>query len=186
MITLPPSDNDSPRRHEEAVSLPLLPSLDSILTDELLLYVAAFLPVQDLLRFQSVSTHFSNLETDSIWKERCKHRWQPWPRYRLTERRQEKLDSSTETSNTRWKHRYRAIEREATRTRLLLSDLHHSNWNLSFVLSGTRGEGLFDHMKVFFRSNPNVFLVPGGGGSFVYVIIDEPPPTSSNHIRPTL
>jgi hypothetical protein len=150
-----------------------------MLTDELLLYIAEFLPAQDLLRFQSVSNHFAALDTDSIWKERCKQRWQPWPRYRLSERRQNALP------NTSWKQRYLAIEREATRTHLRMSDLQNSKWYLSFVLPGVRvREGRSEHIEVVFRAN--LLFVPGHHVPYRYEIVNEPPPALPNHIRATL
>jgi hypothetical protein len=205
-MSLRSADKDSPRRRrrnendvdddDENVTLPFSTSsststtppssnssLDSILTeDALLLYIAAFLPARDLLQYQSISKQFANLNTDSIWKEQCQQRWQPWPRYRLNEQRLATLEATTTMS---WQRQYLAVEQEATRTLLQTSDLHNSQWYLSFVLSGIRGEGRSDHMAVVFRSNPNLLVVPGHD-PLPYEIRNETPPTSPSHIRATL
>jgi hypothetical protein len=176
-------------RSDDNNFLVISPPLDSLLTDELLLYIAGFLPVQDLLRFQSVSIHFADLDTDSIWKERCKLRWEPWPRYRLNERREVALDSITEMPNTSWKQRYLAIEREATRTQLQMSDLRRSKWYLSFVLPPgvlrVSEGGRSEHVEVVFRANPNVLIVPAYHLPLPYEIMKEAPPTRPTHIRAT-
>jgi hypothetical protein len=155
----------------------LFPSL----TEELLLQVAEFLPAEDVLRFQSVSKETNQLNTDKLWKKLCETRWNPWPRYRLTEARGKDLDE--QMPNTSWKDRYMAIEQDATRTELRESDLHNLRWYLCFVLSGIRGEGRSDHMPVRFLPC-NIVMVPQYP-PLTYQIIQETPPSSS-HIRSTL
>lgn len=153
----------------------------SLLREDLQLHIAAFLPPQDLLHYQCVSKELASLNTDSIWKKRCQKRWQPWPRFRLTEEKHDELDQTL--PNTSWQQRYISIEQEATRTELRASDLQNLQWYLSFVLSGIRGEGRSDHMKVSFTA-ANLLVVPGHPPLF-YRIFNLPPPPS-DHIRQTL
>lgn len=152
------------------------------LTEELLLQVAEFLPARDLLQFQSVSKEFSRLDTDSVWKKLCKKRWQPWPRYRLTKQR--KQDFNRTMPGTKWQARYITTEQDATRTTLHSNELHERQWYLSFVLSGTRGEGRSDHMGVFFTPG-GALLVPGYPPLPVELRQEEPP-VSPDHIRANL
>ena len=159
-----------------------IPAAFASLTEELLLQVAEFLPAKDLLLVQSVSKELSLLDTDSLWKNLCRKRWQPWPRYRLTDQRKQDLDRTM--PNTRWQARYITTEQDATRTILHESELHERQWYLSFVLSGIRGEGRSDHMNAIFTPG-GALLVPGYPPLPVELRQEEPP-ASPDHIRANL
>jgi hypothetical protein len=149
------------------------------LTEDLVLQISSFLPASDLLEFQCVSRDISLLKTDALWRNLCEKRWASWPRFQLTEKRQEELDKTMPTCS--WKDRYRIVEKEATRTELKPCDLQDLNWYLSFVLSGVRGESRSDFMKVHFMEN-NILYVPGYP-PLPYEIRNEPPPNSASQIR---
>ena len=151
----------------------------SSLTPELLLHVANFLPAQDLLQFQSVSREIARLDTERLWKDLCVRRWRPWPRYQLTEKRLETLN--TEMPNSTWKDRYRTIEIQATTMKLKLEDLQQLDWYLSFVLSGVRGEARTDFFPVSFTSD-GVLRCPGYP-PLPYEIREEGPPNSPSRLR---
>jgi hypothetical protein len=154
------------------------------LTEDLLLEIAQFVPAQDLLNFQCASIALSKLDTEKIWKTLCAKRWEPWPRYRLTADRVAALDRMdllpSNTTTSIWKNRYRDIEREATRTKLELSDLQDTanvRWYLAFILSGVRGEARSDFIPVQF--NTDNYLVVPGHPPMSYQIVEGPPPPSS-------
>lgn len=153
-----------------------------LIPEELLLQVASYLPAQDLLQFQCVSTKTNRLNTDAIWKDLCEKRWKSWPRYSLTTERLEELDKRM--PDTCWKTRYLVVEKDATRSELQPSDLHNLRWYLSFVLSGIRGEGRSDHMEVHFTPG-QVLLVPGHP-PLPYKIVRGQPPSSPRSIRANL
>lgn len=156
----------------------------SNLAKELYLNIATFLPVEDLCRFQCINKEIAyEINTESIWEDRCKQRWASWPRYELTAARKQEMNSDPTSRHYRmnWKQRYHDIEREATRTTLQLRDLHKLNWYLCFVLSGIRGEGRSDHYHIEFTLG-DILLVPNYP-PLRYQLINEPPPTTSSHIR---
>jgi len=96
----------------------------SNLREELLLSVAGYLPPRDLLRFQCVSKELFNLNTESIWERRCEERWEPWPRYQLTDEKRNELDSAgSATFRMTWKRRYFVIEEDATIARSTKSEM---------------------------------------------------------------
>jgi len=157
----------------------------SNLTEELLLFIADYLPPTELVRFQCVSKELSKLETEPIWERRCEDRWKPWPRYRLTDEKRKELGSSgSATFRMTWKRRYFLIERDATRTTLRSQDLQNLKWYLSFVLSGQRGEGRSDHLPVEFALG-DVLLVPGYP-PLSCQIVNETPPSNGDRIRQNL
>lgn len=152
----------------------------SSLADELLLRVAEYLPVSDLVRYQGLAKKFRGLDADAtVWKRRCEARWEPWPRYRLTRERHAELllleegdnDDGREEQRPHpaslpprrrfWESRYAETEREASRSELRPSDLHGLRWHLSFVLSGVRGETMSDPVEVAFDPTTSSLLVPG-------------------------
>ena len=133
---------------EGAAPISTLDHFDTLMTDDLVLQVASFLPARDLLQFQCVSSKISKLDTDKIWKRHCQTRWEPWPRYRLTPEKLKEFCSSH--PNLKWKDHYRRIEAEATCTRIQRCDLLDLEWYLSFALSGVRGETRSDFLRVRF------------------------------------
>jgi len=151
----------------------------SSLTEDLVRHVATFLSAKSLLELQCVSSDLSRLDTEMIWKELCKKRWEPWPRYRLTSKRIQEFEENL-FPGVSWKDHYRRIEREATCIEIKESDLLNLSWYLSFSLSGVRGESNSDFVRVHFT--PEFLMVPGYP-PLPYEIMDESPPSSS-HIRP--
>jgi hypothetical protein len=155
------------------------------LTDDLLLEIAKFVPAHDLLNFQCASIALSKLDTDKVWKTLCAKRWEPWPRYRLTADRlaaYDRVDILPNNNNTTsiWKNRYRDMEREATRTKLELSDLQDTTnvrWYLAFILSGVRGEARSEFIPIQFSTDNH--LIAPGHPPMPYQIVEERPPPSS-------
>mmetsp|Transcript_1965 Transcript_1965/g.4248 ORF Transcript_1965/g.4248 Transcript_1965/m.4248 type:complete len:200 (+) Transcript_1965:60-659(+) len=140
----------------------------SALNEDLVLQIVSYLPPKDLLQCQCVSPHFSGLDTDTLWKDHCRRRWDPWPRYRMTQK----------PSGSDWKKLFYSVEKKATRTELTAADLN-LRWYISFTLSGVRGETRSDLMEVFFRNN---YLVVPGFPPLPYEIKATPPPSSA-HLR---
>jgi len=150
----------------------------SSLTEDVLMHIATFLPAKNLLQLQCVSSDLARLDTDRIWKDLCKKRWEPWQRYRLTSERMQEFEKNFPGAD--WKNHYRRIERDATCTEIKRSDFLNLCWYLSFNLSGVRGETNSDFRRVHFT--PLFLLVPGYP-PLPYEIMNEAPPSSS-HIRP--
>jgi len=145
-------------------------------TEDLLLHIVSYLPAKDLLHFQCVSSETSRLQTNNTWKSLCKHRWEPWPRYRLT---QEKIEEIFETfPEFTWKDHYRTTERSATCTEIKECDLLSLSWYLNFSLSGVRGELHSDFQSVAF--SPAYLMVPGHP-PLSYEIVNEEPPCCSHN-----
>lgn len=143
-----------------------------MLTEDLALEIASFLPANDLLRFQCVSSSFSGLDTDVKWRNLCQWRWKPWPRYELTPERLNNLNTCTT-----WKEHYRRVESDATRTKIKKSDLLDLRWFITFRLSGVRGETRSNPQRSTF--SPDGLLVPGYP-ALSYEIIDEAPPSPAH------
>lgn len=121
----------------------------SSLADDLVLQVAAFLPPSDLTQLESVSTYVSHLNTDTLWKNLCQHRWQHWPRYQLTPEKWQELESSI--PRVRWKDRYRLTEHDVARTEITDEEIEKLGWYFNFTLGagGLRGDTL---QRCFFKS----------------------------------
>ncbi|CAB9509214.1 expressed unknown protein [Seminavis robusta] len=173
----------SKRNNDGVVVAEAAPVSFSCLTEELLLNVAEFLPAKDLLQFQCVSSELASLKTDSIWKQRCRDRWAPWPRFQLTSKREEELNRRFSSSDDQksWKVRYQLVEQQATCTELTLEDLQNLQWYLSFIISGVhRGETNSQLIPIQFCRNNHLMMM--GHPPLPYQIIcDTPPP--SDHIR---
>jgi hypothetical protein len=134
------------------------------LTEELLLHVAEYISVNDLLRFHCVNKELSMLNTDTIWKLHCRQRWSNWPRYKLTPAREAKLDTAEEArmsskSQSKWKERYRIVEELASCQVLAVGDLVNLRWYLCFIIPGGRGERRSELIPIEFRSD-GYLIVP--------------------------
>lgn len=168
----------------------------STLVPDLLLNIAQYLTAKDLLQYQCISKEFSQLNTKSLWKDLCRKRWEPWPRYRIEEEEKDESDVSTEEDSKTsdrgcsWQSRYLSVEKDATRMDLRSEDLQDLKWYLSFVLSGIRGEGRSDHMHASFHTsitdeNSGLLSVPGFS-AMDYKIVCESPRRDGSHIRKNL
>lgn len=151
-------------------------NLSSLLTEDLILSIASYLPAKDLLRFHCASLQLSRLDTDKLWNNLCRIRWNTWPRYRLTPERLEKLNATF--SHASWKNHYLRVRKEATCTEINSVDLCNRKWYLSFSLSGVRGETRSDFLRVNFHSVG--FLAVPGYPQLPFEIINETPPSCSN------
>ena len=151
-------------------------SFSNKLTDDhLLIHVAAFLAPKDLLSFQCVSKNLAKLDTSQLWHNLCKQRWEPWPRYRLTDERVREMSSEEQDFlDSSWKQRYLRVEREATRITLKMEDLIHLDWYLSFSLTGVRGDLRTPLESVQF--SPSGTLHVPGYPALDYEIIQDAPP----------
>ena len=101
-----------------------------------LFYVAEFLSPRDLLAYQSTCREMAQLYRQAligVRNCRCRQRWEPWPRYRLTTaREQDLLLESSAWGGSSWKKRwYGTVERDTTRTTLYETDLHQLDWYLT-------------------------------------------------------
>ena len=150
-----------------------------LLTDDLQRQIASYLSPKDLLSFCGLSSEFSALDVDALWREQCIRRWSTWPRYSINDdnRRQE---FEKRHPNTLWKDRYRIVYQEATSTNVTTEDLVNLKWYLSFVLSGVRGETRSDFVQV--RFTPMGTLLVPGYPPLPYHIENGHPPSSSNQI----
>jgi hypothetical protein len=108
------------------------------LPDALLKDIARFLPPEDLCRFEMIDRRTNGLDTQDLWEQICKARWEQWPRYRLTPARLQWLEENLPTLN--WKDRYVWAEEDATRTRITWEELEAMSWYFNFTpQAGGRG-----------------------------------------------
>uniref|UniRef100_A0A7S4SW47 F-box domain-containing protein n=1 Tax=Ditylum brightwellii TaxID=49249 RepID=A0A7S4SW47_9STRA len=141
------------------------------LPDELLLSVSSFAPPKDLLNLQCVCSRLHALDTDFIWQNLCKQRWQNWPRYKLTPSRLEWMDDNLLLSN--WKERFLWAEEDFARTKITREELEELDWSLNFTaIAGGRGEETTRWCK--FRSG---FLLIPVFMPLPYEIYDEKSPS---------
>mmetsp|Transcript_4207 Transcript_4207/g.5537 ORF Transcript_4207/g.5537 Transcript_4207/m.5537 type:complete len:219 (+) Transcript_4207:101-757(+) len=154
--------------------------LTTRLSEDLALQIAAFLPPQELLSFQCVTLNHSGLDTSRLWLNLCKKRWEPWPRFRLTEERVQELQVQLAPQSS-WKNLYLQVEKEATRMELRNVDLCDLSWYLSFSLSGVRGETRSPLMSVHF--SPNGVLHVPGYAPLDYEIMPTRPPSEDSSLR---
>ena len=112
------------------------------LPPEIHTHIGCFLDARSLLAYCATCRALGELQWDQTWRALCKARWQPWPRYRLTERRAElwlELAANGAPINS-WLGRYRWVEADAARKELRDGELSQLEWWFNFTPSaGGRG-----------------------------------------------
>ena len=155
-------------------------TIEDFNNEDITLHIASYLTAKELLQFQCVNSHTSQLDTNNVWKDLCKHRWKNWPRYKLTK---EKIDDyESVMSNITWKQHYMRIEIDATRKTLTQNDLIHLQWYISFNLNGMREETRSEFQPIHFIP-PNTLMVPGYQLLPYEIINDAPPIPAESFIR---
>ena len=92
------------------------------LVDELLTCIATFLPdAASLIAFESVSSRFASVPHELAWRSLCEKRWEDKPRYRLTEKRREELNTHMRALS--WRRRFATFEVDGRRSSITEEEL---------------------------------------------------------------
>ena len=85
------------------------------IVDELLTCIATYLPdAASLIAFESVSSRFASVPHEAAWRSLCEKRWEDKPRYRLTEKRHEELNTHMRALS--WRRRFATFEVDGRRS----------------------------------------------------------------------
>jgi len=100
--------------------------------DELLTHIATFLPnAASLVAFECVSIRFASVPHEAAWRSLCERRWSDKPRYRLTDQRQQELN--THMSAVSWRRRYATFEVDGQRSSITEEELSSLGWYFNYT-----------------------------------------------------
>jgi hypothetical protein len=107
----------------------------SLSDDILCSSLAPYFDAQDLLSIPCLSRRLraSDANLDPLWRKHCQRRWQHWPRYRLTDERDNELAERFPMYT--WKQKYLWAEKDAMRTTLTKNELESLGWYFNFAPS---------------------------------------------------
>ena len=102
------------------------------LVDELLTCIATFLPdAASLIAFESVSSRFASVPHEAAWRSLCEKRWEDKPRYRLTEKRHEELNTHMRALS--WRRRFATFEVDGRRSSITEEELSSLGWYFNYT-----------------------------------------------------
>ena len=102
------------------------------LVDELLTCIATFLPdAASLIAFESVSSRFASVPHELAWRSLCEKRWEDKPRYRLTEKRREELNTHMRALS--WRRRFATFEVDGRRSSITEEELSSLGWYFNYT-----------------------------------------------------